>query len=150
MKKFAVGESDFKEVISGNYYYVDKSLFIKDIIDRGNKIILIPRPPPSSATNQPGTVNSYQKLFESLAIMEAGREYTDKLGQYPVIFLTFKDIKEPDWDTCFYKIKQLVQKEYLRFSKKFFKQPWPMRFQIEFFQESQPRPFFIFEIFRVL
>ena len=44
MKKFAVGESDFKDIIKGNYYYVDKSLFIKEILDRGEKVILIPRP----------------------------------------------------------------------------------------------------------
>ncbi len=44
MKKIAVGESDFKNLITGNYYYVDKSLFIKEIIDRGDKVILIPRP----------------------------------------------------------------------------------------------------------
>jgi len=44
MKKIAVGESDFKNLISGDYYYVDKSLFIKEIIDRGNRVILVPRP----------------------------------------------------------------------------------------------------------
>ena len=140
MKKFYIGESDFKQIISGNYYYVDKSLFIKDIIDRGNKIILIPRPrrfgktlnitmlkyfydccpetpftpSPSPENTPPGTKNTYKNLFDSLAIRNAGREYTDKMGQYPVIFLTFKDIKEPDWDTCFHNIKQLVQDEYTR------------------------------------
>ncbi|HLP45815.1 MAG TPA: AAA family ATPase [Candidatus Kapabacteria bacterium] len=140
IKKLAVGESDFKEVISGNYYYVDKSLFIKDIIDRGNKIILIPRPrrfgktlnismlkyyydccpettfssSPAPGNKQPGTGNSYQHLFDNLAIKSAGREYTDKMGQYPVIFLTFKDIKESDWETSFFKIKKLIQKEYLK------------------------------------
>jgi len=137
MKKLAVGESDFKEIITGNYYYVDKTLFIKDIIDRGDKIILIPRPRrfgktlnismlkyfydccpqtnlPSPGIKQPGVENSYKHLFDALAIRDAGREYTDKMGQYPVIFLTFKDIKEPDWNSCFYMIKQLIQDEYLR------------------------------------
>ena len=139
MKKFYVGESDFKQVIAGNYYYVDKSLFIKDIIDRGHKIILIPRPRRFGKTlnismlkyfydccpetyfpslvqenKQPGMNNNYKNLFDSLAINGAGPEYTDKMGQYPVIFLTFKDIKEPDWHTCFYNIKQLIQEEYLK------------------------------------
>ncbi|HLP61258.1 MAG TPA: AAA family ATPase [Candidatus Deferrimicrobium sp.] len=139
IKKLGVGESDFKQVISAHYYYVDKSLFIKDIIDRGNKIILIPRPrrfgktlnismlkyfydccpetsfsSSSQENNQPGMNNTYKNLFDSLAINDAGPEYTDKMGQYPVIFLTFKDIKEPDWDTCFFKIKKLIQKEYLK------------------------------------
>ena len=140
IKKLSVGESDFKQVISGNYYYVDKSLFIKDIIDRGHKIILIPRPRrfgktlnitmlkyfydccpetpftpyPSQENKQPGINNTYKNLFDSLAISNAGREYTDKMGQHPVIFLTFKDIKEPNWDTCFYNIKQLISDEYSR------------------------------------
>ncbi|MCX6584473.1 MAG: AAA family ATPase [Candidatus Aminicenantes bacterium] len=91
MKKLAVGESDFREIITGNYYYVDKTLFIKDIIDRGDKILLIPRPrrfgktlnismlkyfydccpetnptsPPSSENIQPGSDNNYKNLFDS-------------------------------------------------------------------------------------
>ncbi|MCX6583628.1 MAG: AAA family ATPase [Candidatus Aminicenantes bacterium] len=140
MKKLAVGESDFKEIITGNYYYVDKTLLIKDIIDRGDKILLIPRPrrfgktlnismlkyfydccpeiiptsPPSPENKQPGSENHYKNLFDSLAIKNAGREYTDKMGKYPVIFLTFKNIKESDWESCFYKLKQLIQDEYLK------------------------------------
>ena len=140
MKKLAVGESDFKEIITGNYYYVDKTLLIKDIIDRGDKILLIPRPrrfgktlnismlkyfydccpeiiptsPPSPENKQPGSENHYKNLFDSLAIKNAGREYTDKMGKYPVIFLTFKDVKVTDWNSCLYKIKQLIQDEYSR------------------------------------
>jgi len=152
MKVLAVGESDFKTIITGNFYYVDKSLLIKDIIDRGNKILLIPRPrrfgktlnismlkyfydccpetvppfaaatavPTSPGIRQPGTpgaprtVNPNKSLFNSLAIENAGEKYLEKMGKYPVIFLTFKDVKEPGWETCFFKIKQLIQKEYLR------------------------------------
>ena len=43
-KKLPIGLSDFKELIEDNYYYVDKSLFIKEIIDDGSKVILFPRP----------------------------------------------------------------------------------------------------------
>ncbi|MCP4158096.1 MAG: AAA family ATPase, partial [bacterium] len=42
MKKLPVGISDFKDVVTGNYLYVDKTLFIKEILDRGDKIILLP------------------------------------------------------------------------------------------------------------
>jgi hypothetical protein len=70
---------------------------------------------PGQENKQPGaTNNDYKKLFDSLAIRNAGLEYTDKMGQYPVIFLTFADIKEPNWETCFYKIKKLIQVEYLK------------------------------------
>ncbi len=142
MKKIAVGESDFKNLITGNYYYVDKSLFIKEIIDRGETVILIPRPrrfgktlnismlkyfydccpeglplvpdtlAPDSKPVTPG--NNYKSLFASLAIASAGGEYLEKMGQHPVIFLTFKNIKEPDWENCLDKIKSLIQEEYLK------------------------------------
>ncbi len=146
MKKFAVGESDFKKIITGNYYYVDKTLFIKEIIDRGDLILLLPRPrrfgktlnismlkyfydccsetippfsappaAPASPENQPlGSGNTNKSLFDSLAIENAGEKYREKMGKYPVIFLTFKDVKVPDWDACLYKIKQLIQDEYSR------------------------------------
>jgi hypothetical protein len=142
MKKIAVGESDFKKIISGNYYYVDKSLFIKEIIDRGETVILIPRPRrfgktlnismlkyfydccPEGLPRFPGTPaadskpvtpgNSYKSLFSSLAIASAGREYLEKMGQHPVIFLTFKNIKEPDWETTYRKIQKLIQDEYIK------------------------------------
>ena len=140
MKKFAVGESDLKNIISGNYYYVDKSLFIKEIIDRGDKVILIPRPrrfgktlnismlkyfydccpgagspastSPGSAEEIAATARDNRELFASLAIANAGPQYLEKMGKHPVIFLTFKTIKEPDWETCRDKIKSLIQEEY--------------------------------------
>ncbi|MDQ1350913.1 MAG: hypothetical protein QG657_1215 [Acidobacteriota bacterium] len=153
MKVLAVGESDFKKIITGNFYYVDKSLFIKEIIDRGDLIILLPRPrrfgktlnismlkyyydccaesakpypplaaatiaAPASPGNQrpdaPQTDNPNKSLFNSLAIENAGEKYLEKMGKYPVIFLTFKDVKVPGWDACLYKIKQLIQDEYAR------------------------------------
>ena len=142
MKQFAVGESDFKNIITGNYYYVDKSLFIKEVIDRGNRVILIPRPRrfgktlnmsmlkyfydccPESLARFPGTPipdnkpvspgNNYKSLFTSLAIADAGPQYLEKMGKHPVIFLTFKNIKEPDWETCLDKMKSLIQKEYTK------------------------------------
>jgi hypothetical protein len=142
MKKFAVGESDFKNIISGSYYYVDKSLFIKEILDRGEKVILIPRPrrfgktlnitmlkyfydccpaagatvspspAPAGDTSAPGQEN--RELFASLAIANAGPQYLEKMGQHPVIFLTFKNIKESDWETTYRKIKKLIRQEYAR------------------------------------
>jgi hypothetical protein len=150
MKKLPIGVSDFKDMITGNYYYVDKTLFIKEIIDSGDKILLIPRPrrfgktlnlsmlgyfydccpaawdpdsnsqPPAPApvsakeTQTPASPDTYKHLFDSLAISGAGPEYLDKMGRYPVIFLTFKNIKDMDWESCLDNIKKLIQKEYAR------------------------------------
>jgi len=139
-KKIPVGVSDFKDIITRNYYYVDKSLFIKEILDRGDKVLLIPRPrrfgktlnismlkyfydccpetlpasPTSHESKPPAAGNTYKSLFDSLAISKAGPQYLEKMGRHPVIFLTFENIKEPDWESCFYKIKQLIKAEYAR------------------------------------
>ncbi|NIM17657.1 MAG: AAA family ATPase [Candidatus Aminicenantes bacterium] len=144
-KRLPVGVSDFKDMVTGNYCYVDKTLFIKEIIDKGDKILLVPRPrrfgktlnlsmlkyfydccpvmpspalepcSPANETNIAGLAgHSYKKLFDSLAILEAGREYLDKLGKHPVIFISFRSIKELDWESCLSKTKQLIQDEYLK------------------------------------
>jgi len=137
MKKLPVGVSLFKDMVEGDYYYVDKTLFIKDIMDKGDKILLIPRPRrfgktlnlsmlkyfydccPEEGTKGKGVkgtgtgaANSYKKLFDSLAISKAGQEYLDHMSKYPVIFLTFKNIKEREWENCMDKIQQLIQDEY--------------------------------------
>jgi hypothetical protein len=128
-KQLPVGVSDFKDMMTGNYYYVDKTLFIKEIMDKGDKILLIPRPRRFGKTlnvsmlkyfydccpaNETGPPNSYKKLFDSLSICKAGKKYLDHMGKHPVIFLSFKTVKELDWESCLDKIKKLIQREYSR------------------------------------
>ncbi len=133
-KKLPVGVSDFKDMVTGDYYYVDKTLLIKEIMDKGDKILLIPRPRRFGKTLNlfmlkyfydccpvygakpagSGPANSYGKLFDSLAITRAGKKYLDHMGKYPVIFLTFKNIKELEWETTYRKIKKLIMDEYLK------------------------------------
>ncbi|HLP57882.1 MAG TPA: AAA family ATPase, partial [Candidatus Deferrimicrobium sp.] len=140
-KKLPIGFSDFKDVITGDYYYVDKTLFIKEVIDSGDKILLIPRPrrfgktlnitmlkyfydccpdtwatdsQPSSPVTGPRSQNPNAHLFDSLAISGAGQEYLDKMGKYPVIYLSFREIKDSDWESCFENVKILIQEEFLR------------------------------------
>lgn len=123
-KKLPIGKSDFKQIIEDNYRYVDKSLFIKEIIDKSDSILLISRPRRFGKTLNlsmlkyfydccPGSEGN-EKLFDSLAIRKAGKQYLDKMGKHPVIFLSFRDIKELDWETCLEKIKLLIQDEYLK------------------------------------
>jgi hypothetical protein len=132
MKKLPVGKSDFKQIIRENYCYVDKTLFIKEVMDKGDTILLVPRPRrfgktlnlsmlkyfydccPEKGGKETDAANSYKKLFDSLAIAEAGQEYLDHLGKYPVIFLTFKNIKEMNWETSYRKIQKLIRREYLK------------------------------------
>jgi hypothetical protein len=122
MQKLPVGLSDFKQVIEKNYYYVDKSLFIKELMDEGAVAMLIPRPRRFGKTLNLSmlryffekTAEDTSRLFRHLKIWQAGEEYTNHQGKYPVIFLTFKDLKERDWKSALRKIKQLIKKEFLR------------------------------------
>ena len=128
-KKLPLGISDFKDMVTGDYYYVDKTLFIKDVLDKGDKILLVPRPRRFGKTlnismlkyfydccpqtwlpdaQEKGTHHSYKTLFASLAISKAGKEYLDEMGKYPVIFLSFRSIKELEWEPWLDKITKLI------------------------------------------
>jgi hypothetical protein len=141
IKKLPVGLSDFRDLVTGDYCYVDKTLFINEIIDKGDKILLIPRPrrfgktlnlsmlkyfydccpelgiPDSknrSIKKGASQTHPNEEVFASLAISRTGKKYLDKMGKHPVIFLSFKSIKELEWESCLEKVKQLIQKEYLK------------------------------------
>jgi len=122
MQKIPIGISDFKKLRENNFFYVDKTLFIKEIIEASAEIILITRPRRFGKTLNLSTLRYYFEktalsnvsLFKGLAILNQGEEYTQKQGRYPVIFLTFKDVKERTWNNCYCKLKDLIQEEYLR------------------------------------
>ncbi|MBI4646291.1 MAG: AAA family ATPase [Bacteroidia bacterium] len=115
-RKLPLGISDYKKIIEGNYYYLDKTLIIKEILDAGEEIILITRPRRFGKTLNISTLRyffektdeSMQYLFQYQAIWSAGKEYTEKQGQYPVIFLTFKDVKKLNWGSAYKKISSLI------------------------------------------
>jgi hypothetical protein len=123
MEKLPIGLSDFKELISGNYYFIDKSLFIKEIVDSGAKVTLIPRPRRFGKTLNLSMLQyffeqnetSQRHLFDNLEISKHP-EIMEQQGQHPVIFLTFKDIKQSSWVDCYDKIKQLISNEFSKHS----------------------------------
>ncbi len=122
MQKLPVGISDFKTVIEGNYYYADKSLLLKELIDQGAQALLVPRPRRFGKTLNLSMMRYFfektevdnSRLFRHLKIWQAGEEYIRQQGKYPVIFLTFKDVKEPSWESARQKILRLIQEEFLR------------------------------------
>ncbi|KJJ85635.1 AAA-ATPase, partial [Candidatus Omnitrophus magneticus] len=122
IQKLPVGYSDFKTIIDNKFYYIDKTLFIKEIIDESCNVILLPRPRRFGKTLNLSmlryffekTEKSNGYLFKDLAICRLGEEYMNKQGAYPVIFLTLKDVKEKTWDTTYRGIKDLIQNEFLR------------------------------------
>ena len=100
MQEIGIGESDFKMLRKKDYYFVDKSLFIKDIIDNSSKVALITRPRRFGKTLNMSMLRYYfdcevkdsRELFNGLKIMEQGEEYTSKQGVYPCIYITLKDV----------------------------------------------------------
>ncbi len=132
MKKIAIGVDDFKKIIENDCYYVDKTLFIKEIIDDMSEVILIPRPRRFGKTLNLSMLNYYfqntvpapkagdtpipadnARLFSGLKIMEAGAQYTSKLGAYPVISITLKDVKHARWEDCYSALKSVISKLYI-------------------------------------
>ncbi len=120
-KKLPVGISDFEKLITLNYYFVDKSLLIKEILDSGAEVTLIPRPRRFGKTLNLSMVKCFFEktkesklhLFDNLKISKES-EYMKQQGQYPVIFLTFKDVKDSDWQDCYRNIVSLISNEYYR------------------------------------
>ena len=117
MQKLPVGLSDFKELRMRNYYFVDKSEFISEIINEYNKVILITRPRRFGKTLNLSMLKYFfdinenaKDLFKGLKI-ENLPEFTHQ-GKYPVIFLTFKDLKEPDFDKFLWAISDIISDAY--------------------------------------
>ncbi len=127
-KKFPIGISDFKEIIENNYFYFDKSLFIKDIIDCPSSVMLLPRPRRFGKTinmtmakyyfekptpKEPELVSNIH-LFENLDISKLDNKYKSHQGKYPVIFFTLKNVKRLNWKTTYQKFVKLLRDEYAR------------------------------------
>ena len=123
-KNLPIGTSDFKKLRNLDRYYVDKTLLIREIIDDASEIILIPRPRRFGKTLNMSMLRYFfdredaeqnNKLFEGLAI-DSEEECKHEQGKYPVIFLTFKDIKESSFDASIEKFREVIGDEYARFS----------------------------------
>ena len=122
MSMIKVGTLDFKKYIESGDLYVDKTLFIKEFIDEGSEVNLITRPRRFGKTLNVSMLKYFfdyknkeenEKLFNGLNISKE-KELCDKhQNQYPVIFISLKDCKAKDWETCFKKkIKYLIQLMY--------------------------------------
>lgn len=116
-----IGISDFKQLVS-RYYYVDKTLMIKEFIDSRPKVSLFTRPRRFGKTLAMDMLKTFfeisdtdtSKYFEDKHIWNCGEEYRDEQGKYPVIFVTFKDIKFPTWEQTYTAIREIIANEFLR------------------------------------
>ena len=118
-KKLPIGLSDFKRLIEDDYYFVDKSLLIKEVIDSGSQVLLLTRPRRFGKTlNLTMLRNFFEKtrtsnkhLFASLAIWKCGKTYHLRQGIFPVIYITFKDLKKNTWDDCLLGLRRIIAEE---------------------------------------
>ncbi|WP_203250244.1 AAA family ATPase [Cysteiniphilum marinum] len=120
-KKIYIGSSNFAELITENAVFVDKSLFIKDIIEDTSKVILITRPRRFGKTLNMSMLHHFfaskvdftetTGLFDNLAIAKEDNGFYLKTyqGNYPVIFISFKDIKARDYETAQEQLSFLLQ-----------------------------------------
>ena len=118
-KKVAIGIQNFEELIQKDYYYIDKTDFIKEWWDCGDSVTLITRPRRFGKTLNMSMVETFfsvkyadrRELFEGLSIWEE-EEYRRIQGTYPVISLSFANVKEKDYKTTRKKICQIIEELY--------------------------------------
>ena len=123
-KPLPVGISDYVRA-QAEYYYVDKTLLIKEFLDRKAFVSLFTRPRRFGKTLNMDMLRVFfeisdddtSRYFADKAIWKCGKEYRKHQGMYPVIFLTFKDVKYDSWEATFAKIAGLLQEEFGRHSE---------------------------------
>ena len=122
-----IGISDYR-LASTEYYYIDKTLFLKEILDKKGKVNLFTRPRRFGKTLALSMVKTYfeqeidkageiidnSHYFQNMKIMEAGEKYISHMGQYPVIFLSLKSAKQPDFEMAYDMLKKQIAGEFKR------------------------------------
>ena len=114
-KPLPIGIDDFKTIIEEDYYYADKTKMIESLLDDGAGVTLFTRPRRFGKTLNMSMLNYFfnlknkeenRKLFENLYISKS--KYMNQQGEYPVIYLSFKDIKALNWEKCYYLTRRLI------------------------------------------
>lgn len=118
-----VGVSDYR-LASTEYYYIDKTMMLKDFIDERPMVTLFTRPRRFGKTLNMDMLRTFfektnedtSKYFKDKKIWEQGEYYRSFQGKYPVIFITLKDVKHNSWDNTFANIGSIISSEYCRHS----------------------------------
>jgi len=125
MRKKAVpaGIEDFERIINEDYYYVDKTMLIEELLINRAPVTLFTRPRRFGKTLNMSMLRYFfdvkdkeenKKLFENLKIYDS--EYMSEQGKYPVIFVSLKDLKEDTWEECLESIKDIMYKIFNEYS----------------------------------
>ena len=111
-----IGESDFKMLRMRKNYFIDKSLYIKDIIDNDSKVILVTRPRRFGKTLNMSMLKYFfdcdskdsKEMFKGLKIMEQSEKYISQMGAYPCIYLTMKDLNVRNFEFMLMQLKTAI------------------------------------------
>jgi hypothetical protein len=123
-----IGVSFFDRIIEDGYYYVDKTLFIRDLLEKKSAVTLCTRPRRFGKTLNQTMLKCFfentselgnkdtSALFKGLKIENSGEKYLEHQGKYPVIFLSFKEAKVKDFDFSYSQLKDEIAGEFKRHS----------------------------------
>ena len=117
-----VGVENFEDLRKNGYYFVDKTLFIKELLDMKGKVNLFTRPRRFGKTLNMSMLRYFfetgkadnSELFQGLKIMDAGEKYLTHMGQYPVISISLKSMKQPVYEDAFYCLQEELAGEFKR------------------------------------
>ncbi len=127
-KRIPIGIENYKEMLDKNYYYADKTLLIKELIDAGTKVTLFMRPRRFGKTltlnmlktffecewDRNGNRIDNSRYFKGKAIDKTDASYMEYQGKYPVIHLSLKSAKQPDFEMAYRSLLDEIAKEYER------------------------------------
>ena len=130
MKKIGIGYENYKQFIDQKLYYVDKTLLVRDVLEKGGAVTLLTRPRRFGKTlglsmlrtffeleyDRDGSVIDKARYFEGMKVMECGEEVLSRMGQYPVIKMSLKGAKQPDFAGAFLMLRKEIIDEYSRHS----------------------------------
>lgn len=123
-KPLPIGVDNFEKLVTNGYYFVDKTLFIRELLDMKGEVNLFTRPRRFGKTLNMSMLRYFfemeednRGLFAGTEIMSAGEEYLKWMGQFPVISLSLKSMKQPNWTLAFEMLKKAIREEYSRYWK---------------------------------
>ena len=121
-KAVPVGIEDFERIINEDYYYVDKTMLIEELLINRAPVTLFTRPRRFGKTLNMSMLKYFfdvkdkeenKKLFENLKVSDS--EYMSEQGKYPVIFISLKDLKGDTWEECLKRLKLFIFDLYAEF-----------------------------------
>ena len=130
VKKIGIGYEDYKRFIDDDMYYIDKTMLVNDIVEKGGEVTLFTRPRRFGKTlalsmlrtffeleyDYNGNVIDKKRYFEGKKIMGAPDKILSMMGKYPVIKLSLKSAKQPNFKTAFKALRDEIKGEYTRHS----------------------------------